>query len=210
MKHLFLLLFLACLLPALSQNRDRFSDDDSTNTNIDPDFVPQRTAPRAAPANDRFIDKLRFGGFFNAGFSNGFTFITLSPRVFYLPVEKLWLGVGGTFIYSNNSFNPPPFNEQVIWGLNFSTMYQVIKTPIGDLFAHVEYEPLNFERVVQVGFNEFAKERLWAHGVFVGGGIMQTSGRGGVFISALYNLTFIDGERSFYTSPWVFRIGVGF
>lgn len=210
MKYWFITAFYLLVFAAHAQVKDRFSEKDTTTTtDFDPEFTTQRAPAKAAPANNRFVDRLRFGGMLGGGFSNIYTFVNVSPRVFYLVTPKLWTGVGGTFIYMRDNRFPPPYNEHTVYGFNVFSMYQLVQTNVGNLFAQVEYEPLNFQRIRQ-DVNGIFTERAWAQGLFLGGGIMQTAGRGGIFISVLYNITWFDGDRSYYTSPWVFRIGVGF
>ena len=194
----------------LAQNT-RFEDENEekkaeTTEGINPTPTPRQ--PKSNKAS--FWERTRFGG--NVGLQFGtFTYINISPRMYYLVTEKWWVGTGLTFIYSkdNTKYNPPvpkEFLEQYVYGFNFFTTYQLI----GPLFVQAEYEPLNFERTFQTPLGEYFEDRIWVNNLFLGGGISQPVGRGAVFISVLYNLTWsVTSDRMFYTSPWVFRIGVG-
>jgi hypothetical protein len=45
--------------------------------------------------------------------------------------------------------------------------------------------------------------------MFLGGGIRQQAGRANIFIMMLYDVLY-NPNRSFYSSPWQLRMGVGF
>ena len=93
-----------------------------------------------------------------------------------------------------------------IIALNLFSTYQLL----GPVFVQAEYEPLSFEKYARNSLGEIVGEqRAWVHNVFLGGGITQSMGRGAVFISVLYNVTWSNSFDSYYSSPWVFRIGFG-
>jgi hypothetical protein len=95
--------------------------------------------PPSSPSGDDFINRLRFGGNLGAGFGSTFSFVNVSPRVFYLATDDLWLGAGTTFIWTQYKNNPPPFDDQFVWGLNLSAHYFIFEP----LFLQAEYEPLS-------------------------------------------------------------------
>jgi len=76
------------------------------------------------------------------------------------------------------------------------------------LFAHAEYEALNYDKYVRLNANnEVEKERAWVSSFFVGGGYRQWVGNFAfVDITVLWNL--LDSYDSPYSNP-IFRIGVG-
>ncbi len=197
------------------QAQSRFEEDDDnkqsqTETQQESEQQTNTQAQSAKPARQQtnFWQRTRFGG--NLGLSFGtFTFINVSPRMYYLATEKLWLGAGLTFIYSkdNRSGLPPSYDpEQFVYGANLLATYQLI----GPVFLQAEYEPLNFERLAYIpGTDIFQTERVWVHGLFLGGGVSQRVGRGMMFISVLYNVTYTDAETSYYAQPYVVRIGFG-
>jgi hypothetical protein len=197
-----LILLFALAFNGIAQSRfeeEGEETDTKTTEQSDPEAKPSNARP--APRQSNFWNRTRFGGNVGLQFGNP-TFINLSPRVYYLPTEKLWLGVGVTYMYTQWKAPYVPF-ETSTYGANISVTYQVFNP----LFLQAEYEPLNFE-----SFNRFegTYERIWVHGLLIGGGISQPVGRGAVFFSALYNVTWKDADRSFYGSPWVIRIGAGF
>lgn len=212
-KVLIVLLLGFCVSPLLAQKQERFNEEEEQTTApeevkdepVEPKPLPiSRSAQKSA-----FWSRTRFGGNFGAGFGNQFSFANVSPRMYYLATEKLWLGSGITFIWTKNNYYPVPYNQQIVYGLNLSAQYMLS----GPIYAQIEYEPLSFERYyTDPNSNRIVitgQERLWAHGVFAGGGIRQELGRGAVFISVLYNLTWSNQIDSYYARPWLFRIGFG-
>ncbi len=212
MKFKLLLAIVAFSANALLAQNTRFEDEkEETPPATQEGINPTPLAPKPVPAKTSFWDRTRFGG--NAGVQFGtFTFINISPRMYYLATEKWWVGTGLTFIYSKDNTNygvpvPDEYREQFVYGLNFFTTYQLI----GPVFVQAEYEPLNFERTYQTGPSEFFEERIWVNNLFLGGGLSQPMGRGAIFLSVLYNVTWSStSDNMFYSSPWVFRIGAGF
>ncbi len=207
-----ILTFFACTV--LGQTQERFGEEEeeiAKPAEEEPATAPKaKSAPMATPAktSSDFWSRTRFGGNFGAGFSNGTTYINVSPRMYYEATEKLWVGTGFTFIYSSYKYNPPPYDESFVYGLNLFSTYQLF----GPLFVQAEYEPLSFEQYLYspTSGNIVGEQRIWIHGLFVGGGITQSLGGSGVlFISALYNVTWRSYNESYYGSPWVFRIGFG-
>jgi hypothetical protein len=202
MKKFFVFALIGLLtLPAFSQSR--FEDDGDKKEDKPNQTQSEIEARKPGPApqkNSNLWDKIRFGGNLGLQFGNP-TFINLSPRIFYLATDKLWLGLGATYMYTRYKAPFIPF-ETSTYGANLSVTYQIFQP----IFLQAEYEPLNFE-----SFNAFDAEyeRIWIHGLLLGGGITQSIGRGAVFLTALYNVTWKDANRSFYGSPWIIRIGFG-
>lgn len=211
MKFKFLLAIVAFSANALLAQNTRFEDEKEETPPANQEGInPTPLAPKPVPAKTSFWDRTRFGG--NAGVQFGtFTFINVSPRMFYLVTEKWWVGTGLTFIYSKDNTNygvtiPNQYRQQFVYGLNLFTTYQLI----GPVFVQAEYEPLNFERTYQTGPGEYFEDRLWVNNLFLGGGLSQPMGRGAIFLSVLYNVTWSStSDNMFYSSPWVFRIGAG-
>ena len=202
-----LLLIITCHL-AVAQT-SRFEDEEppkKENTNKEGIKAPA-PKPQSKPG---FWERTRFGG--NLGLQFGtFTYINVSPRMYYVVTEKLWVGTGVTFIYSKDNTNygvpvPNEYREQFVYGFNFFSTYQLF----GPVFIQAEYEPLSFEKYSRNTIGEIVgEERVWIHNVFLGGGISQRVGRGAVFLSVLYNVTYSNSFDSYYSSPWVFRMGIG-
>jgi hypothetical protein len=207
-KFVGLLLIGVLTLPVLGQSRFEDEKEENENKSAQTQQATDNNKPKPAPQrNTSFWDRTRFGGNLGLGFSSSFSYVNLSPRMFYLASEKLWLGAGLTFIWSQTDFYPPPLDEQFVYGVNLSAQYMLF----GPLFIQAEYEPLSFERAT---FNPSTgelsnEERVWVNGLLLGGGIAQPMGRGMFFASVLYNVTWRDDFNSYYASPWVFRLGFG-
>ena len=210
---------------AFAQQPERFPDEKSEkkeNQNVSaPEEVPEKSAEESAISSGRttssasrkstsnFVDRLRIGGNLSLGFGS-YTYINVSPRVHYLVQDNLGVGTGFSYYYwKDNREYPPNVNFKTsgnTWGLNFFSWYN----PIGPITLQAEYEPLNVE-FAQVNQNNdlIGYDREWVHAMFLGGGIRQQAGRANVFIMMLYDV--LDNpNRSFYSSPWQLRMGVGF
>lgn len=151
--------------------------------------------------NLKFKDKLRYGGNVGAAFGNVFTFVELSPRIFYLPSEKQLIGIGPNYVYINRrSFNNLPGFTTSAYGASFMGMQRVFS----GLGAMAEIEPMSFERY-EISGN---LERVFHTNVYVGAVLWQQSGRGNYFLMFLYNINHLS--RNFYQpSPIVMRFGFG-
>ena len=211
------IMFSAFALFAFGQQPSRFGDEDSTSTTQEVQ-EPESNTPNATTSSAKkrkqkspFLEKTRFGG--NVGFSFGsYTYIELSPKMYYLLQDNLGLGLGFSYYYWKNNNAPPQGvtgykTSGNTYGLNMSVWYN----PIGPLTLQAEYEPLNFDvyQGLDVVNNRYIYEREWVHGLLLGGGIRQQSGRVNMFVMVLYNVLY-DSQRTFYSSPWVIRIGAGF
>lgn len=201
---------MALALTSFSQSR--FEEEGSESESNEKEQVESKSkvAPsRAQSPRSDFWDRTRFGGYFGLSFGT-LTYINVSPRMYYLATEKLWLGAGLTFIYSkdNSNYVAPPFDEQFVYGANFSAQYFLI----GPLFLQAEYEPLSFERYDRDALTGqvVGENRVWINNLLLGGGISQQVGRGSVFLSVLYNVSWSNSFDSYYSSPWIFRVGGGF
>ena len=206
----FCIVFLILLISELSwAQSSRFDDEEQPKKeNTSDSGIKAPSQQQQSKAS--FWQRTRFGG--NLGVQFGtFTYVNVSPRMYYLVTEKLWVGAGITFIYSKDNYNygypvPNEYREQFVYGLNLFSTYQLI----GPVFVQAEYEPLSFEKYSRNSFGEIVGEdRVWVHNLFLGGGITQRVGRGAVFLSVLYNVTYSNSFDSYYSSPWVFRIGFG-
>lgn len=211
---------------AFGQQPERFSDEGSEkkeNQNVStPDEIPEKNGASQTNSSTKsnkkkksdFVDRLRVGGNFSLGFGS-YTYVNLSPRVHYLVQDNLGVGTGVSWYYwKDNRDYGPNVNFKTsgnTWGLNFFSWYN----PFGPVTLQAEYEPLNFE--VYKGSNQdpntgdvtYLYKREWVHAMFLGGGIRQQSGRANIFIMMLYDVLY-DSNRSFYSSPWQLRMGVGF
>jgi hypothetical protein len=218
-----LLTFILLSTIVFSQQPERFSDEKKENQNVStPEETPEKVdattnsskTTSSRNGTNNIIDKLRFGGNFSLGFGS-YTFVNVSPRVHYLIQDNFAVGSGFSYYYwKDNRDYPPNYNFKTsgnTWGLNLFSWYN----PFGPITLQAEYEPLNFE-VYQgyyddpaSGTRNYVYDREWVHALFLGGGIRQQSGRGNFFMMALYDVLY-DVNRSFYSSPWQIRVGVGF
>ena len=211
---------------AFGQQPERFSDEGSEkkeNQKVStPDEIPEKNGASQTNSSTKsnkkkksdFVDRRRVGGNFSLGFGS-YTYVNLSPRVHYLVQDNLGVGTGVSWYYwKDNRDYGPNVNFKTsgnTWGLNFFSWYN----PFGPVTLQAEYEPLNFE--VYKGSNQdphtgdvtYLYKREWVHAMFLGGGIRQQSGRANIFIMMLYDVLY-DSNRSFYSSPWQLRMGVGF
>jgi len=215
---------------AFAQQPERFPDESSEkkeNQNVSaPEEVPEKSAEESAISSGRttssasrkstsnFVDRLRIGGNLSLGFGS-YTYINVSPRVHYLVQDNLGVGTGFSYYYwkDNNNYGPNVNFKTSgnTWGLNFFSWYN----PFGPVTLQAEYEPLNFEvfqsanRNPNTGDITYIYGREWVHAMFLGGGIRQQAGRANIFIMMLYDVLY-NPNRSFYSSPWQLRLGVGF
>jgi hypothetical protein len=204
-KFLVLFVFGLLAMPVMSQSRFKDEKEEDSAKTIQNDTQTSKPSPKARNQAS-FWDRTRFGGNLGLGFSNGFSYINVSPRMYYLATEKLWLGAGLTFIWTKYNYYQPPFDEQFVYGLNLSAQYMLF----GPIFIQAEYEPLSFERyVIDNNDQVIGEERTWVHGILLGGGISQRMGRGMFFASVLYNVTWSNEINSYYNSPWIIRFGFG-
>jgi len=163
------------------------------------------------------LDRLYFGGYMWARFSNFETRLEVSPQMGYHVTERLDAGVGGKYMYYyfNSELAGTGNLSSHIFGGSVFTSYIVIQNmnkilPFnlnGRLVAHLEYEALNMPH--QVDITRDRSGRFWSQNYFVGGGLRQQLGKR-AFISflLLYNLN----EKSYtpyYNNPMI-RISFGF
>jgi hypothetical protein len=146
-------------------------------------------------------DRIRLGGNFGAQFGT-ITFINVSPLVMYQVSEQVQLGVGATYQYTNfNNFLGLNGSNSIYGGRTFARFFVM-----PGIFAQAECEMLNTRY-----FDSFAGEvrRDWIPAAFLGGGYSQSAGGRAAFnVTILYNFLYEQYKnRTFYASPWVFRVG---
>lgn len=207
MKIFFSILFTLVVVFAQAQVQGRFSVDALHGQSE----ASSNTKPYQVPLRERFGKReyYRFGGNLGASFGN-YAFVNVSPRVYFLPTDKLWTGAGFNFIYSKIKDYPSPFDESFTYGPSFLAMYELFSVANNAIFVQAEYEALNFEVVTKTGYDEYAESRVWGNNVLLGGAVNLSPGGVAVFVSVLYNVTYKDSFTNYYGSPWVFRMGVGF
>lgn len=156
-------------------------------------------------------DRMTYGGNFWLSLSNTYSQIYIQPLVGYKVTDNFIAGGGFTYIYWRQSYSyytPGSITTQTIthsdnvYGLNLFARH----TLFGPVFAHTEYQPMNFTSYN--GYNESRRE--WTHAFYVGGGVNQS----GMYVQVLYDLLWQatpsdprSFARSFYPSPWNIRIG---
>ena len=157
-----------------------------------------------------FRDRLYFGGNFSLNVGNRFTFIDISPLAGYMLSEDVSVGLGINYLYYSqeviNVFNGDRFDlTSSVYGGRVFARHNIMD----NYFAHVEFENVN-TNVVSLELTGSTIVRDWVPGFFVGGGFFQpVFKRGGVNITALYNLLH-EELRSPYSSALVIRGGVTF
>jgi hypothetical protein len=149
---------------------------------------------------------LYVGGGIGFGISSYSTSLMVAPIIGYRISPSF--DIGTRFIYNYFSYNDSPLKYSTNnYGAGLFARYYLFF--FRDLFLHTEYEALNYEQVY-VNYNSWEvvkKERVWASGLFVGGGYRQWIGQSAfVSITVLWNL--LDNLESPYNNP-IFRIGVG-
>jgi hypothetical protein len=166
--------------------------------------------------NGSWKDKISFGGNLTGGIGNGSAFFLIQPQVFYRVLPKSMVGAGITYIYWSQKYIDYTTNQAITlsdnaYGLNLFAR----QTLFGPIFAHVEYMPINF-----TAYNRYGdQKRVWGNSLYLGGGYSNaTNQKSGVYILLLYDVLWQQDDlsdpktytKTFYASPWNFRIGFMF
>ncbi|MBL6963897.1 MAG: hypothetical protein ISR55_08740 [Bacteroidetes bacterium] len=152
------------------------------------------------------MDKIQLGGGAGMQFGNQ-TVIEISPKLAYHLTNKMNLGVGLTYsfyrINLDRMYGHGGLYQTSIYGGSAFANYMLFS----NLFAHLEYELLNFEQ-----YDNLAQEfnRKWLGSFFVGGGYRQyfNNDKSYLQIVLLYNLNY--QTNSPYSSPLVPRVQIYF
>ncbi len=220
MRKVFLLFcFSLFVLTSYSQTPSRFEEKPKEEENVNTEKSQKEKPSTNKPINRRtqksqksFFEKLSFGG--NLGLQFGtYTAIDIQPRIYYAVTEKLSVGIGGTYSYYkySNSTPNPYFRgySNNVYGFNALTFFQ----PLDDMpiILQAEYESLNWGAAyVNQNTNEIYTERIWSNNLFLGGGIMSKFGeKSAAFFLILYNVTY-NPNTSYYSQPYVIRVGFAF
>ncbi len=217
-RYLLALVFGFSTLAVMAQTPSRFEEKPKEEEAKPEETKPkEESLPKASyksrattqkKSNDDFFDRLRYGGMIGLQFGS-YTAIDLQPRIYYMLNEKTALGVGGTYSYYRYSDSyPNPYlrgysNE--VYGYNLLSWYE----PIAPLILQAEFEQLNWASTViyDPTTGETTERRTWSTNMFLGGGIRQSGGgRGSFFLLFLYNLTY-DPNLTYYSQPYVIRVG---
>jgi hypothetical protein len=189
------------------------------------DSIPSLSSNPRNP--DNFWRRVSVGG--NLGFQFGsVTGITVAPEIALRTVDNLYFGLRlmyQYYNYKNYYFNDTSnqflsYKSSVYGGGVFVRYYlnSLFSNVLGNLFAHVEYEYLYYNRpyvqtsggyILDPYGNAFipGHEVVEVNSFFVGGGYrQQLAGRVSMDLLILFNLN--DSFNSPYSNP-IFRIGVG-
>ena len=150
--------------------------------------------------NQPFSKRLFIGG--NVGLQFGtVTLIDISPSLGCWLNNRFAVGLGVNYQYYNDKRWSPAFSTSIYGGNVFGRFYIM-----DNLFAHVEYQLLNYETLLVDPYGVFNKSgRIYESYYLAGGGYSQSLG--GSFymnIIALYN--FNESPYTLYQNP-IIRIG---
>ncbi|MCH8555371.1 MAG: hypothetical protein LAT76_09445 [Schleiferiaceae bacterium] len=196
MKFFYLVLLNLSIL-TVSAQYNRFEDPEPSKEKMD------KAGDKKTDKDSNFWNNLQYGGIFGAALGN-VTFIEASPRVFANITEKDVLGIGSTYIYYNlralNNFSNSIYGGQVFYSRVITETF----------FLHTEMEMLNLLPANQFNLAPEVRQREWAPGFYLGGGIRRKiDGMGFLYFYGLYNLLY-DKNLSIQPSPWLIRVGVAF
>lgn len=150
-----------------------------------------------------FKDRMFTGGGLGMSFSSYSDYLSVSPLIGFKITNKLATGIGFQYRYTNYKTVSPRVSTND-YGASPFVRYNVYNP----IFLHTEYEYLNYQFI-----NAGEKLRKSYGSLMTGGGLFQPfGGRAGLFILALYNLTYRNPNSPYdyspYSSPWVLRAGV--
>lgn len=148
--------------------------------------------PRPRPA---FMDRLFLGGTFGVQFGN-VTLVDVSPLVGYHINQRLSAAVGIIYQYYDDNYYH--YSTHIFGGRTWARCY-IYKNAV---FAHAEYELLNYEPYGYLG-----NERVNVNSFLLGGGYTQWIGpKAFMSLTVLWNFT--ESPYSLYDNP-IFQIGFG-
>lgn len=146
-------------------------------------------------------DRLYFGGGIGLAFGT-VDYVEISPLAGYRLSPAATLGASLIFRYRNDGRYPEDVSTNDYGGSVFGQY--LVFDPV---FVHAELEYLSYESILL----DLSTDRDTFTSVYVGGGMSWPAGRStSLFVLGLYNLSYSDGDPGPYSSPWVFRFGVGF
>lgn len=131
------------------------------------------------------------------------TLIDVSPHIGYFITERFALGIGGTYQYyriNNDYIN----YSTSIWGGRLFGRYYVLE----ELFAHAEYEYLNYEAALVDPFGYYSGkiERVGVDNILVGAGYRQSIG-GNSYVNLLVLWNLNETVYTLYENP-IIRMGI--
>ena len=133
------------------------------------------------------------------------TIIDVSPHIGYYLTDNFALGIGGTYQYYRykDSYYKINYSTDIFGGRLFAR-YNIIE----EIFAHAEYEYLNYEAALidPLGYFTGDTKRVSVDNVLVGGGYRQNvGGNSWATISVLWNVN--ETVYTLYSNP-IIRMGV--
>ncbi len=168
----------------------------------------QEEQTQVEPVSKFDRSKLVFGGQAGAAFSDGYTFIRLSPQVGYRVTNWATVGTGINFIYSSQAYSYYSFDDSRYKlgyaGLNvFGRIH-----PLNFLFVLAQPE-LNY-RWGKLDFkgDTYADQKekgSFVPSFLVGGGVVLGSQGRGTALSIQYDL--LNNDKTPYGKTWFFNIG---
>jgi hypothetical protein len=160
--------------------------------------------PKKPVKSHDFLDRVKFGGYLSLQFGS-VTIVDVAPLASYSFTEKIYGGLGLTYMYYKDNRYEPAFSLSSYGGSIFAGYYIW-----RDLFLHVEYAPLyipNYYDYYTPIIPTQNPKAPWAHDVYLGGGYRQWLGeKAFVNLMLLWNVN--QTEFSPYSNP-IIRIGFG-
>ncbi len=174
----------------------------------------QKKADDTYGKNDSWKDKMIYGGSFGGGFGSSTigstdvksTFFMIQPIVGYKITDKFQVGIDPLYIYSSRTYTFINKTNLTLSGSVFGPGVFGRYFINENIFAHVEYLGLNYDR-----YNEKTNSNIseFSNSLFVGGGYMPNGGGNGMYVLFLYDLMY-SNTTSFYQSPIDIRVGFVF
>ena len=134
---------------------------------------------------ERFWDRVLFGGNLGASFGNDFTSVIIAPQAIYKVNEFVGLGVGLNYSYSELDADDPRILDYSsnIYGGGFIGLFN----PIPEIQASFDFEVLNVNRNFEV---QGIDEQYWVPALFLGAGYRQ----GNFIIGARYDVLYNENK----------------
>ena len=147
-------------------------------------------------------DKLFTGG--GLGLQIGeVTLIDISPHIGYFFTERIALGIGASYQYYAINSKYYKYSTDIYGGRVFSRYYI-----LEELFAHGEYEYLNYEAALidPYGYFTGGTDRVGVDNVLLGGGYRQNiGGNSWINLMVLWNVN--ETVYTLYSNP-IIRMGI--
>ena len=184
-----IILFFGINISIFAQN-----DDVSITYHQAPNAVKDTTKFIRERERDEILKKIAVGGMLSLQVGT-VTYIDVSPDISYHFNKWVSVGVGGTYIFVNDSYykeSSHVFGARVFVEGHF---FQY-------LGLHVAYQALNYD-----DFRPKIPERIWSNNISVGGGYYQRVNRFSMYAFALYNVSNREDYNIF--GSLLFKVGFG-